>query len=306
MRRISTLGYSMKQGMKSIVHNRMYTAASIGTMTACLFLFGILYFVVANFRYLMKEAETTVGITVFFDKGITEEEIAAIGEEITVREDVDRLVYLSADEAWEQYKEEKLAPGLAATFGNDNPLENSASFAVYLKAVEKQAEVVAYIEALDGVRQVNDSQSFADMLSGFNRLVGYISAAIIIILLGVAAFLISTTVSTGISVRKEEIGIMQLIGAADAFIKGPFIVEGVVIGLAGAVLPLAVLYAIYHRVIAFITDRFDNIFSRMEFLDIHTVFQTLIPVSLIIGVGIGFIGSYLTVRRHLRKGLIGD
>lgn len=302
MRRISTLGYSIKQGVKSIVHNRMFSVASIGTMTACLFLFGILYFVVANFRFMMKEAETSVGVTVFFDKGITDDEIQKIGEKITARSEVDRINYISAEETWEKYKEERLTPELAETFGNDNPLENSASFEVFFTEVEKQSEVVAFIEGIDGVRQVNDSQSLADTLSGFNKLVGYISAAIIIILLGVAAFLISTTVSTGISVRKEEISIMQLIGAADFFIKGPFIVEGIIIGLAGAILPLTVLYGVYYKVIAYVTEKFDNIFRKLTFLDVHMVFKTLIPVSLVIGVGIGFIGSYLTVRRHLRKG----
>lgn len=305
MRRISTLGYSIKQGVKSIVHNRMFSAASIGTMTACLFLFGILYFVVANFRFMMKEAETTVGVTVFFDKGISEEEIQKIGEEIKAKEEVDSINFISAEDTWEKYKEERLSPELAETFGDDNPLADSASFEVYVKEVEQQSAVVDYIEGLEGVRQVNDTQALADMLSGFNKLVGYISAAIIIILLGVAAFLISTTVSTGISVRKEEISIMQLIGAADFFIKGPFIVEGIIIGLVGAIVPLAVLYGIYYKVIAYVTDKFDNIFRTLSFLDVHTVFKTLVPVSLIIGVGIGFIGSYLTVRRHLRKGMSG-
>ena len=96
MRRISTLVYSIKQGLKSIVHNRMFTVASIGTMTACLFLFGILYFIVANFQHMMEEAETSVGVTVFFDKGITEEEIEAIGDEIMLREE-DSLYFRGRD-----------------------------------------------------------------------------------------------------------------------------------------------------------------------------------------------------------------
>lgn len=228
-----------------------------------------------------------------------------IGDQIKARAEVDRIRFISAEETWETYKAEKLTPELAATFGDDNPLQDSASYEVYLNEVEKQAELVTYIRGIEGVRQVNSSQSLADTLSGFNLLLGYISATIIIILLGVAVFLISTTVSTGITARREEIAIMQLFGAADGFIKGPFLVEGILIGLVGAIVPLIVLYSLYYRIIAFVTEKFDNIFSKLNFLDVNTVFETLIPVSLLIGVGIGLIGSYLTVRRYLRKAAEG-
>ncbi|MFW5632338.1 MAG: FtsX-like permease family protein, partial [Acetivibrio ethanolgignens] len=137
-------------------------------------------------------------------------------------------------------------------------------------------------------------------LSSFNILVGYISAAIIIILLAVAVFLISTTVATGISVRKDEISIMRLIGATDYFIRAPFIVEGILIGLTGAAAPLIVLYFIYNKVIYYVQDKFGILSNILTFLDVDVIFKNLIPISLGIGVGIGFIGSYLTVRKHLR------
>lgn len=164
-----------------------------------------------------------------------------------------------------------------------------------------QKSLVKYIERIDGVRQVNHSESVADTFQSFNALVGYVSAAIIIILLAVAIFLISNTVTMGIAIRKEEISIMKLIGATDSFIRAPFIVEGLLIGLAGALLPLGGLYFIYHRVITYITDKYINIFRAFEFIKIADIFATLIPIALFIGIGIGFIGSSVTVRKHLRR-----
>ncbi|WMJ90312.1 permease-like cell division protein FtsX [Anaerocolumna sp. MB42-C2] len=299
--RFSTFFYSLKQGIKNIRRNHMFSLASIGTITACLFLFGIFYFVVANFQYMIKTAETSVGVTVFFDAGISQEQIDKIGEEIKTRAEVASIKYISADETWRNYKKKFLKPELAETFGDDNPLADSASYSVYLNDVSMQNSLVNFINGLDGVRQVNHSDSVANTFKTFNALVGYVSAAIIIILLAVAIFLISTTVTMGIAIRKEEISIMKLIGATDTFIRAPFIVEGVIIGIIGAILPIIGLYFIYYKVISYITEKYINIFHAFQFLEAGDIFSNLIPVSLGIGIGIGFIGSYMTVRRHLRR-----
>lgn len=298
--RISTFIYSLKQGLKSIRRNRLFSLASIGTISACLFLFGIFYFVVANFQYMIKTAETSVGVTVFFDTGVSEAKIKTIGNEIQKRAEVSKVVYISAEETWNNYKEKYLSEELVETFGDDNPLADSASYSVYVNDISMQESLVKYISKIDGVRQVNHSDSVAEGLESFNSLVGYVSAAIIIILLAVAIFLISTTVTMGISIRKEEIYIMRLIGATDFFIRSPFIVEGIIIGFLGSLLPLVGLYFIYHKVISYITEKYINIFSTFEFLKINDIFSNLIPISLAIGIGIGFIGSFMTVRKHLR------
>lgn len=279
----------------------MFSMASIGTIAACLFLFGIFYFIVANFQYMIKTAESSVGVTVFFDSGISEEQINKIGDEIKLRPEVISTEYISAEETWNNYKEKYLSEELAASFGEDNPLADSASYSVYLDSIEKQKELVSYISSLEGVRQVNHSDSIADTFKNFNALVGYVSAAIIIILLAVAVFLISTTVTMGIAVRKEEISIMKLIGATDTFIRAPFIVEGIIIGIIGALLPIGILYIIYHKLISYITEKYITIFRSFEFLHINEVFTLLIPISLLIGIGIGFFGSYATVRKQLRN-----
>ena len=163
-----------------------------------------------------------------------------------------------------------------------------------------QKALVTYLESLDGVRQVNRSEIVADMLTNFNVLVGYISLAIIIILLAVAVFLISNTVTIGIAVRREEISIMKLIGATDFFVRAPFIVEGILIGLIGSCIPLIALYYMYRNIIQLVTERFKILQGVLTFLPVNSVFEILTPVSLLIGIGIGFLGSFITIRKHLK------
>lgn len=270
-------------------------------MTACLFLFGVFYFVLANFNHMVKSAETNVGITVFFDFGLSDEKIESIGAEIRKRAEVGNIEFTSAEEAWEKYKAEKLDEELSETFGNDNPLEDSASYTVYLNDVSMQESLVNYIKHIDGVRKVNNNEALADTLSGLNSSITLISASILFILLFVAVFLICTTVSMGVSVRKQEISIMKLIGARDSFIRTPYVVEGIVIGLVGAVVPVVILKILYRAVISYISEKFAGIFQSGAFLGESEIFRVLVPVIFLIGIGIGFLGSFVTVRRKLKS-----
>lgn len=297
--RFSTLIYTIKQGIVNIFRNKWYSLASMATISACLFMFGIFYSLVANFQYIVKEAQDGVAVTVFFEEGISDERIAEIGSLIEKRAEVSHVNFVSADAAWESFKDDYLGE-YADGFGDDNPLPNSANYEVYLNDVSMQDSLVTYVESLDGVRRVNRSEVTANTLSGMNKLIGYASASIIAILLAVSIFLISNTVTIGISVRKEEINIMKYIGATDFFVRAPFVIEGILIGLAGSVLPLAIIYVIYNNVIAYVSTRFSMLSQLLKFLTVDQVFQVLMPISLIIGIGIGFFGSFSTVRKHIR------
>ena len=300
--KINTFFYSVKQGFKNIFRNKMFSLASIATMAACIFMFGLFYIIITNFTSTVHSIEKGVSVTVFFDKGLSEGEIKSIGDQIAKRAEVSRMEYVSAEDAWNAFKavyfegKEDLAEG----FAGDNPLANSAHYQIYLSDVSMQNSLVTYLKTIDGVREVKESAKVANTLTDFNHLVGYVSAGIILILLCVAVFLISNTVTVGISVRKEEIAIMKLIGATDYLVRAPFIVEGMFIGLIGATIPLLLLYFMYQKIIVYIADKFNFIGSMINFVPVHTVFKTLIPVAVLLGVGIGFLGSRLTIRKHLK------
>ena len=301
--RISTIAYIFKQGFKNIWRNIRFSLASIATMAACIFLFGLFLALVMNFRYMVHSAEEGVAVVVYFDEGAKQEQIDDIGAKIRKMTEVDHADYISADQAWEEFRDDYLGgdENLAEGFRDqDNPLANSASYQVYLKNVEDQDKVVAEIEKMDGVRDVSQSQSAAKTLSTFNKLIGYVSLAIVFILLAVAFFLISNTITMGISVRQEEIGIMKLIGATDFFVRAPFVIEGIILGTIGAAIPLGVLYGLYNQVIKYVMTKFHLLTGFLQFLDAWHVFRILIPVGVGLGIGISFIGSMISVRKHLR------
>ena len=283
----------------------MFSAASIATMTACIFLFGLFFSLLINFRYIVKNAEEGVAVTVLFDDGVDQATINSIGEQIKAYKGVTKVEYVSAEEAWDEWSKQyfgdtELESEMAEGFKNDNPLANSSSYSVYVDTIEHQDALVKYIEGLDGVREVNQLKGATQTLSSFNTLLTYISVAIILILLCVAVFLISNTVAIGISIRKEEIGIMKLIGATNFFVRAPFLIEGMIIGLIGAIIPLVLLFVMYKKVIEYVLTKFSMLSSVVQFMSVTQVFEVLTPVALILGMGIGLFGSVITIRKHLR------
>lgn len=295
----------------------MFSLASIATMSACIFLFGLFFSILVNFQYIIKGAEEGVAITVFFNDDATEEQKKEIGEQLESRDDVSEVKYVSADDAWAEFQKEYFGdnPELAEGFKDDNPLAGSDNYEVYMKTVKgdnkdliakskslsaTQQDLVKFAQSLDGVRQVNKSDVVANTLSSVNMLVAYVSIAIIAILLGVSIFLISNTVTTGITVRKEEIAIMKYIGAKDFVVRSPFVIEGLIIGLFGAVIPLALLYFLYDKAVVYIMEKFSILKNIITFLPVGNVYIYLLPIGLAMGIGIGFLGSYFTVRKHLR------
>jgi len=297
MKKIRTFFYTLKQGFCNIFRNKWFSLASIATISACLFLFGVFYAIVVNFQHIVKTLEAGVSVTVFFQDGTEDERIAEVGEMIRKRVEVSKVEFVSADEAWESFRDDYLQ-GYADGF-TENPLENSAHYVIYLNDVSMQNALVTYLESIPDIGRINKSELTANTLSGVNVLIGYISVGIIVILLAVSIFLISNTVTIGISVRKEEINIMKYIGATDFFVRAPFVIEGILIGLIGAAIPLTAIYVLYNQLIVYIMERFSILTKLLQFLSVQTIFHVLTPVSLGVGVGIGFLGSITTVRKHL-------
>lgn len=280
----------------------MFSLASVATMAICIFLFGLFFCVVENVQYMVRQAESSVAVTVFFDEGLSDEQIQSIGDQIEQREEVSSINYVSAEQAWEEYQSEYFEGNeeLAEGFADDNPLANSAHYEIYLTDVESQDDLVTWLGSVEGIRKINESAQVADILTNVNLLIGYVSVAVIILLLCVSVFLINNTVTMGITVRREEIAIMKLIGATNGFVKAPFIVEGLIIGLVGAGLPLLLLYLMYTKLVNYAGDRFNALTGLLKFLPVNEMFRVLLPVGLALGVGIGFFGSFFTIRKHLR------
>ncbi len=290
------------RGFRNIFKNPATSFFSLLVMVATIFLFSASYATLANIRSVVKQAEDSVGITVFFDEGLSETEIRKLGEEIGAKREVSRMVFTSAEDAWENFKEvyfkgnEELAEG----FIDDNPLANSASYEIFLSNIDNQQSFVEYLEGLKGVRKVNASNLLAEGLSNLGRVIEVVTMIVLGVLLVISIMLISNSISVAIAMRKDEIHIMRYIGATNRFIRFPFVLEGVIIGLLGAAIPLAIVWYYYDPAVQSLSRRLMAFGTLLSFLKRADVFKILIPVALLLGIGIGVLGSVFSMRRHLK------
>ncbi len=298
----NTIGYCVKQGLRNICRNLKFSLASAATVSACIFLFCMFFSIVKNLDYVVKNAETNLGVTVLFDESLPEEQIRQIGEEIRKRPEVREMEFVSADQAWNEFKNEYFAgkEELAAGFEDDNPLAGSASWNILINDIQQQEGFVAWLKEQPGVRTVNYSSSAVSSLIRLNRVITLLSGGIILILLLVAVFLISNTITVAAAFRRNENEIMRMIGATNGMIRAPFVIEGTLIGLVGALVPLVLVSVIYQRVLVYLTERFSVLSDIFRFLPLSEVFPTMAGAALGLGAGIGFVVSFATICRHLK------
>ena len=321
LRKINSFIYVLRQGILNILYNKLFSLASVATIAACVFLFGIFYAIVSNFQHIVMKAEEGVSVTVFFhdeydlcyrahgcehreDYVHPEGEIPAegrleeIGKMIAARAEVSEVKFTSDDEVWATFGPEYFGEDYASGY-EDNPLRGENTYEVFLSDVSMQEALVNWLYTIPEVRKVNYDESTASTLTGANLLIAYISMGIIAILLAVSIFLISNTVAMGIAVRREEINIMKYVGATDFFVRSPFVIEGMLIGFFGAGIPLIILHNMYNYAMNYLGTNFKMLSALLDFLPVETVFAFLTPVSLLLGVGIGFLGSVTSIRKHL-------
>ena len=297
--KIRTFLYTLWQGIRNMFKNGWYSLASVATIGACLFLLGLFYSIVSNAQHILYTVEEGVTVTVFFNEDVSDAAVDAFGQELLQRPEVRDVVFHSDEEIWATFGPSYFGEDYQEGFP-ENPMKGEHNYEIYLKSVSLQGQLVEWLQAQPEVRLVRFSEVTASTLSGFNGMIVYVSAAIILILLAVSIFLISNTVRVGISVRSEEIGIMKYIGATDFFVRAPFVLEGMMIGLVGALIPLYLIHYLYDYVLNMLTTRFEMLSSMLSFLSLEEIFGVLMPVSILIGVGMGLLGSYITVRKYLK------
>lgn len=306
---MSTLLYCIERGLINLRKNMLFSVASTATIAACIFLFCIFFSVFANVRNIAYQAETTIGISVFFNEGVSDQEKEDFRDQVVAHGGIKEITYKSAEEAWEGFKEDYFgenADELSEAFADDNPLAESDSYEIFMNNIEDQQAEVEYIRGFDIVREVNYAHSVIDALNKLNRVILILSAAMIGILFAISIFLISNTINLAAHFRKRENEIMRLIGATNGMIRAPFVVEGTFIGLIGTIIPLGLIYLIYRSAEQYLAERlaaagtlsaFKDVINMLPFMQI---FPVMLIVGAVLGVGTGFVVSFITIRKHLR------
>lgn len=299
---LRTLFYSISQGIQSMFKNNWMSMISIMTIAINVFVIIVFYTVVTNVNFMMAEFEKNIGVAVFFKEGVTEDQILALKDNMEKRQEVYRVEYISGQEAWDSFKEQYFnnREELLVGFGEDNPLSESASLQISLADISKQGTLVQILKSEETVRYVRETRDVTYMIEAINKLVTYVSIGLLMILVVLAVFLISNTIRLAVTLRNEEISIMRYIGARNMMISGPFLVEGIIIGLIGASIPLLIFYFAYPTVVIQIQKTYAILSDYLIFLSREKILRTLIPIALTAGAGIGYIGSQITVGKYLK------
>ena len=290
--------YYLAETFRNLIRNRLMSITSIITVAACLLIVVFSYAIASNVSFIMSWMETSVPIMVVIDDELTTPEVDALFNKIVQTENVTSVTFITPEEALLNLAEERdLTGGILEGFEERNPLRRT--FYVELEDIRLQGETVASISPLHGVYSIRQATWLTDMLIAVNSFVGIFSFVVMMVLGVLSVVIITNTVKLTVNNRRNEIIIMKYVGATDWFIKWPFVIEGIVIGIFGATLPIAIVWISYDGLIDTVRNTGLLMMLDMPFRTATELFPVFIPVVVILGVGIGVLGSISAMRKYL-------
>ena len=291
--------YLIGEGFRNVFKNKKSTGASLMIMCATMMIFGLFFLIGQNVNYMLREIESEQGMQVFIKKDATEEQILKLNDQIQNIEYVAKTSYVSKEEAFNIVKERYSEYGrfLEGYDINRNPFK--ASYVVTLTDLSKSDEVRDQIIGLDNVNNIEMRDKTINALVSIANGVRWISFGILIILIFISIFIISNTVKLTVHARRKEISIMKYVGATNSFIRWPFIVEGIIIGIVAAMISILILGLGYNAIISKIMESSITNMISLTLLPFSDIFELVIAVYLGLGIGIGAIGSVISMRKYL-------
>ncbi len=298
--KIRSIKYYIKEGFRNLIKNRLMSVASIAAVMFSVFMVIVAVCLSANISYILEDVENSIGISAFVEDDLELEQMTELLKRIENIEHVTQVTYISADDALKIMKEELGEDGdVLDIYENDNPF--SASFSIMVDKAENQEYVVMRLEEIEQIRKVNHALTITNILISIGNLIRGISIVIIAILVIVSVVIITNTIKLAVYIRKTEIGIMKYVGATDWFIRWPFVIEGTLIGLIGAIIPAFLSMFGYNVLIEKVYEKFSLIQQLgIQFMPSGDIFTNLFPLSVVVGIIIGTLGSGVSVKKYLK------
>ncbi|MDO4426475.1 MAG: permease-like cell division protein FtsX [Planctomycetia bacterium] len=295
----STIKYFFRESFSGLKKNMLMTMASMVAVAACISILSFSFCVGSNLQYMLDQMEDSIGISVFLNGELTGEEIENMKKEIGKIDHVENVEYISPADALDDLKqdwgaEEDIFIGLDE---ENNPL--SHSFQISLDSIQNQNGVLTALENVDGIDNVRHGQTETEVLMKANRIFSVASVIVMLLLGAISVMIIMNTIRISVVNRRIEINIMKYVGATDWFIRWPFIIEGIIIGVVGAIVPLIIGFPVYAKVTSAIFEYLPMI-TFIQFRLTGDVFGFLFPFGIIFGIALGVIGSVTSIRKHLR------
>jgi len=290
---MSSFGYLFKEGFKNLFHNRLMTLASIGVLVSCLVLTGSAVMLTINVASIVDSVGDTNVTKVFLDDDMTKLEAVYKGNELKQVENVVDVQFIDKDDAILDYKEQVGEEVFANMQGDDNPLPYS--YSIVMDDLSKYDETITRLKSVPGVASVSSHREVAQKLTSLSSFITTMSLWIILALAVISLFIISNTIRMTMFSHRFEISIMKSVGATNAFVRVPFIIEGVIIGLVSAIISIILLFLLSDGVINSVKNILDFPYVRFT-----QVMWPIIITFLGAGAIVGALGSAVSIRRFLR------
>lgn len=294
----SIIGYLLGEGFRNVFHNKKSSGASLAIMCATMLIFGIFFMIIENINSAVKTIELQQGMQVFIQKDATDEQISQIGEQIKAINGVNTIKFISKEDAL-NYNREKLGnPALFVGYDEENPFK--ASYLVTLTDLKLSSEVQENIYKLDNIASITSQDNTINNLVKIANGIKIVSIVVLSLLVIISIFIIANTIKLTVHARRKEISIMKYVGATDSFIRWPFIIEGIIIGIIVAIISLAVLGLAYNLIISKLGNSAVLAKIGMSLLSFADISTLLVIVYLVLGIGIGALGSTISMRKYLK------
>lgn len=293
----NVISYFLTEGFRNVFKNKKSTFSCLGVMCATMLIFGLFFTIGENINSWVKNLEQEQGMQVFMDYDATEEEIRSLNEELNKIEGVNSVTFVSKEDAYNSMKEK---------FGkNENALRGftadafSVSYLVTLTDLSMNDQVYNSINNLDTVREIQNKRDTIQTLSKVGNTIQIVTFVMFAILILISLFIISNTIKLTVHARRKEISIMKYVGATNGFIRTPFMIEGIIIGIISGVLSILIVGGGYNYIATHLANSETWQKLSLDLLSFGDMFGQIVLVYMILGVGIGIVGSSISMRKYL-------
>ena len=293
------LGYIIGEGFSNVFKNKKSTGASLMIMCATMIIFGIFLALGENVNHFVAQVESAQGIQVFINTDASDKEIQEIGEKIKQLSGISKVEYVSKEAALNQMKERfSEKQDLLAGFEENNIFP--ASYVVTLTDLKLSGQIQEQISQFDNIKKITSKDETVETLINLANGIKIITGVILILLIIISIFIISNTIKLTVHARRKEISIMKYVGATNNFIRWPFIVEGMIIGIFASVISITIVGVAYTWVAeSLVNSEFMQVIN-MSLVTFSDMFSSIIIVYMLLGIGIGAIGSIISMRKYLK------
>ena len=296
--RYNVIGYLLSEGFRNVLKNKKSTGASLMIMCATMLIFGLFFLIGENVNHMMIEVESEQGMQVFMYKDATEAQIQKLEDEIKELDNIAKVTHVTKEEGLNSIKERFGENAkLLDVYLENNPLGDS--FVVQLTDLSKADEVKENIEQLDNIKEITAKDKVVNALVSIANGIKIVSAVILVLLIIISVFIIANTIKLTVHARRKEISIMKYVGATNGFIRWPFIVEGILIGVVAALISILVLGLAYNALVDQVVSSAIANTMGLSVLTFSSIFGLVITVYLGLGIGIGTLGSIISMRKYL-------